>query len=48
MTIDIETLRSDLPHESRKFVVQLAAALATAFAGGVAALGLVLHLAGRL
>ena len=48
MTVDIEKMRSDLRYESRKFTVQLIAALGTAFAGGVATLGLVLHLMGKL
>ncbi len=48
MRANADKLRNDIRVENRKFLVQLLAALGTAFAGGVAALGLVLHLAGRL
>ena len=48
MTINIEKMRADMRWETRKFVLQLVAALGTAFAGGAAVLALILHLAGRL
>jgi hypothetical protein len=41
----IEKMRKELAYENRKFVVQLVAGLATAFAAGVGALALVLHYA---
>jgi hypothetical protein len=48
MTVNIEKLRSDIRYESRKVQLQTLAAVSTAFAAGVAALGLVLHLMGKL
>ena len=48
MAVNIEKMRSDMRYESWRFTVQLVAALGTAFAGGAAALGLVLHLMGKL
>jgi hypothetical protein len=52
MTINIEKMRLDMAQqqkwETRKFVLQLVAALGTAFAGGAAALGLTLHFLGKL
>jgi len=48
MAINIEKMRAEMRYETRKFVVQLIAGLGTAFAGGAAALGLILHLTGKL
>jgi hypothetical protein len=48
MTVNIEKMRADMKWESRKFTVQIIAALGTAFAGGAASLGLILHLMGKL
>ncbi len=54
MTINIEKMRADLSMqqkqlewETRKFILQLVASLGAAFAGGAAALGLVLYLTGK-
>ena len=48
MAVNIEKLRSDIRYENRKFVVQAIAGLSTAFAAGVAVLGLLLRLLGKL
>ncbi len=48
MTVNIEKMRNDIRYENRKFLVQLLAGLSTAFAAGIAATTLVLHLTGRL
>lgn len=48
MTVNIEKMRADMRWETRKFVLQLLAALGTAFAGGAAFLGLFLHWTGKL
>lgn len=48
MTVNIEKMRTDMRWETRKFVVQILAGFGAAFAGGAAALGLVLHALGRL
>ncbi len=48
MTVNIEKMRADMQWEFWKVSLQLLAALGTAFAGGVAALGLVLHLMGKI
>ena len=48
METNIEKLRNDIRYENRKFVVQAIAGLSTAFAAGVAALGLLLRLLGKL
>ncbi|WP_428485978.1 hypothetical protein [Rhodopila sp.] len=48
MTVDIEKMRFDMKAENRKFLVQAIAGLGTAFAGGAAVLGLVLHAMGKL
>lgn len=48
MTVNIEKLRNDIRYENRKFVVQAIAGLSTAFAAGVAVLGLLLRLLGKL
>ena len=44
----IEKMRKEIAYENRKFLVQLLAGLSTAFAAGIAATTLVLHLTGRL
>jgi hypothetical protein len=48
MTINIEQMRTDMRWETRKFVVQLVAALGTAMAGGAGLLALILHWTGKL
>lgn len=48
MTVNIEKMRHDMQWESRKFTLQLVAALGTAMAGGAGLLALILHLTGRL
>lgn len=48
MTIQIEKFKAEMRWETRKFVLQLIAALGAAFAGGAAMLGLVLHLLGKI
>ena len=55
MTVNIEKMRFDIEAEqkrqaweTRKFVVQIIAGFGTAFAGGAAALGLILHWLGKL
>ncbi len=48
MTVNIEKMRKEMAYENRKFVVQAIAGLSTAFAAGVAALGLLLRLLGKL
>ena len=48
VTINIEKMRSDIRYENRKFLVQLVAGLSTAFAAGVAVLGLALRLMGKM
>jgi hypothetical protein len=48
MTINIEKMRTDMRWETRRFAVQIIAGFGAAFAGGAAALGLVLHLMGKL
>jgi hypothetical protein len=48
MTIQIEKFRHDMRWETRKFVLQIVAALGAAFAGGAAFLGLILHWMGKL
>ena len=55
MTLNIEKMRAEmaaqqkqLEWETRTFVVQIIAGFGTAFAGGAATLGLILHLAGNL
>jgi hypothetical protein len=54
MSMNIDKIRADLAAqqkqlewETRKFVVQFIASLGAAFAGGAAALGLILHLTGK-
>jgi len=48
MLVNIEKMRHDMRWETRKFVLQIVAALGTAFAGGAAALALILHLMGKI
>lgn len=48
MAVNIEKMRKDMAYENRKFVVQAIAGLSTAFAAGVAVLGLLLRLMGKL
>lgn len=48
MTVNIEKMRADMRAENKRFLWQAVAALGTAFAGGAAALGLLLHMLGRL
>lgn len=59
MTVNIEKMRVDMQQqqlawqhaqkwETRKFVVQIVAGFGTAFAGGAAVLGLILHWLGKL
>lgn len=52
MRLDMASRQTELAiqqkWETRKFVVQLVAGLGTAFASGAAALGLLLHLLGKL
>jgi hypothetical protein len=48
MTVNIEKMRADMRSENRRFLWQAIAAIGTAFAGGAAALGLLLHMLGKL
>ena len=48
MAVNIEKMRSDMRWETRKFILQLVAALGTAMAGGAGLLALILHWTGRL
>ena len=48
METNIEKLRNDIRYENRKLVVQAIAGLSAAFAAGVAVLGLLLRLLGKL
>jgi hypothetical protein len=48
MVVDLEKMRAEMRSETRKFVLQLIAALGTAFAGGAAVPGLILHRTGKL
>lgn len=48
MTVNIEKMRADDRREMWKIALQLVGALGAAFAGGAAALGLVLHALGKL
>jgi hypothetical protein len=41
-------MRADMRAENRRFLLQAVAAMGTAFAGGAAALGLLLHALGKL
>jgi hypothetical protein len=48
MTTQVERLRQEIKLENRKFLVQLLVGTAAAFTAGVAVLGLILHLMGKL
>jgi hypothetical protein len=48
MTVNIEKMRVDMRSDNKRFLWQAVTALGTAFAGGAAALGLLLHLLGKL
>jgi hypothetical protein len=48
MTINIEKMRADMSLENKRFFWQAVAAMGTAFAGGAALLGLILHWMGKL
>jgi hypothetical protein len=48
MTTQTERLRQEIRTENRKFLIQFVAAMAASVAAGAGALGLILHLMGRL
>jgi hypothetical protein len=48
MTINIEKMRADMRLENKRFFWQAVTAMGTAFAGGAALLGLILHWMGKL
>jgi hypothetical protein len=48
MVVEVEKLRAEIRHDSRRVVWQAIAAVGTAFAGGAAVLGLILHGLGKL
>jgi hypothetical protein len=48
LVVEVEKLRADIRHETRRVMWQGVAAIGAAFAGGAAVLGLLLHLTGKL
>jgi hypothetical protein len=48
MVVEVEKLRADIRHETRRIFWQGVASIGAAFAGGAAFIGLVLHLSGKL
>lgn len=46
--LNIDKMRHDMRMENRKFAIQVVAAFAASVAAGAAALGLILHLLGKL
>jgi hypothetical protein len=48
MTTQAERLRQEIRAETRKFVLQMIATIAASVAAGAGALGLILHLMGKL
>jgi hypothetical protein len=48
MAVEIDKLRADIRHDMRRTLWQGIAAIGTAFAGGAAAVTIILHLMGKL